>query len=104
MDGSIRCCFDQTAVWHSDAARGPSTPSFDHLVGARQECLRDRKAECLGGLEIDDQLDLHLLLDRQIGWLFTLENATGVKSDLSVLLYQARSVNEPHPSHYKLTP
>src|SRR5262249_51053675 len=22
----IRCCFDQTAVWHSDAARGPSTP------------------------------------------------------------------------------
>src|SRR5262245_18787717 len=30
----IRCCFDQTAVWHSDAARGPSTPSFDHLVGA----------------------------------------------------------------------
>src|SRR5262249_10311770 len=22
-----------TAVWHSDAARGPSTPSFDHLVG-----------------------------------------------------------------------
>jgi hypothetical protein len=22
-------------------------------------------------------------LDRQIGWLFTLENATGVKSDLS---------------------
>src|SRR5215468_9817283 len=27
----VRCCFDQTAVWHSDAARGPSTPSFDHL-------------------------------------------------------------------------
>src|SRR5215831_3890109 len=24
----IRCCCDQTAVWHSDAARGPSTPSF----------------------------------------------------------------------------
>jgi hypothetical protein len=21
---------DQTAVWHSEAARGPSTPSFDH--------------------------------------------------------------------------
>src|SRR5262245_6176350 len=27
----IRCCFDQTAVWHSDAARGPSTPSLDYL-------------------------------------------------------------------------
>ena len=33
----IRCCFDQTAVWHSDAARGPSTPSFDHLVGAGEQ-------------------------------------------------------------------
>src|SRR6516162_3249062 len=32
----IRCCFDQTAVWHSDAARGPSTPSFNHLIGAYQ--------------------------------------------------------------------
>src|SRR5262245_43860178 len=29
----IRCRFDQTAVWHSDAARGPSTPSFNYLVG-----------------------------------------------------------------------
>src|SRR5215472_5016232 len=25
-----------TAVWLSEAARGPSTPSFDHLVGARE--------------------------------------------------------------------
>ena len=25
---------DQSAFWHSDAARGPSAPSFDHLVGA----------------------------------------------------------------------
>src|SRR5262245_38153907 len=24
----------ETPVWHLDAARGPSTPSFDHLVGA----------------------------------------------------------------------
>src|SRR6516225_6941897 len=36
----IRCCFDQTAVWHSDAARGPSTPSFNHLVGEREQRWR----------------------------------------------------------------
>src|SRR6516162_3292977 len=33
-----------TAVWHSDAARGPSTPSFDHLVGAREQAGRQFEA------------------------------------------------------------
>src|SRR5262249_57864639 len=42
----IRCCFDQTAVWHSDAARGPSTPSFNHLVGSHEQRLRhDERTE-----------------------------------------------------------
>jgi Class II release factor RF3, C-terminal domain len=26
---------------------------FDHLVGGSEQRLRDRQAECLGGLEID---------------------------------------------------
>src|SRR5262249_32068128 len=29
-----------TAVWHSDAARGPSTPSFDHLAYPRSKGAR----------------------------------------------------------------
>src|SRR5262249_47426500 len=52
MDGSHRCRFDQTAVWHSDAARGPSTPSLDHLVGEREHARRDFEAERLGRLEV----------------------------------------------------
>src|SRR5262249_27183161 len=47
-----------TAVWHSDAARGPSTPSFDHFVGALLEKPRHVQSECLGGLEVDHQLEL----------------------------------------------
>ena len=43
--------------------------SLDHLVGAREERLRDYQADCLGGLEIDDQLEGGRLLDRQIRWL-----------------------------------
>src|SRR6516225_2277612 len=39
-----------TAVWHSDAARGPSTPSFDHLVGAGKNGRRNVEAKSLGGL------------------------------------------------------
>jgi hypothetical protein len=32
------------------------------------------KAERLGGLEVDDQLDFYCLLDRQVGGLVALEN------------------------------
>jgi hypothetical protein len=39
---------------------------FDHLVRPLQERRRDRQAECLGGLEVDDQLELRWLLDGQV--------------------------------------
>ena len=42
-------------------------------------------------------------MDRQICWLFTLENATHVKSDLSVCLYQACSVTDEPARHRELT-
>jgi hypothetical protein len=54
---------------HRGAARGPSTPSFDHLVSEREQLRRDFETECLGGLEIDNQFDLRGLLDRQVGRL-----------------------------------
>jgi hypothetical protein len=37
---------------------------LNYLVGGRQQRLRDRKAERLGGFEVDDHLDFHRLLDR----------------------------------------
>jgi hypothetical protein len=39
---------------------------FDHLVGAQQNRLRHSKAECLGGLEVDDKLLLGRDLDTQV--------------------------------------
>ena len=38
-------------------------PSLDHLIRPLQERRRDRQAEGLGGLEVDDQLELGGLLD-----------------------------------------
>jgi hypothetical protein len=32
--------------------------SLDHLISGDEECWRDRDAECLGGLEIDYQIEL----------------------------------------------
>src|SRR5262245_59638597 len=88
----IRCCFDQTAVWHSDAARGPSTPSFNHLVGAAEQRQWNRDAERLGGLEVDDQLDFGQLLDRQISELGTRKNPAGIDADLTVQVGDIASV------------
>jgi hypothetical protein len=43
------------------------TELFDHLVGAGQESLWDREAERLGRVEIDDEIELGWLLDRNFG-------------------------------------
>jgi hypothetical protein len=45
------------------AARGPSTPPFDHLVGACEQRWRNREAERLRRDQIDDKLKLRRLLD-----------------------------------------
>jgi hypothetical protein len=41
--------------------------------------LRDRQAEGLGGLEVDDQLEFGGLLHRKIGWLGPPENLVNIK-------------------------
>jgi hypothetical protein len=40
---------------------------FDQLIGAGEQRGRHSQAKCFGGLEIDDQLKLRGLLDRQNG-------------------------------------
>src|ERR1044071_10043674 len=42
---------------------------FDHFVSAGEERRRNREAERFRGFEIDDQVDFHGLLDRQISRL-----------------------------------
>ena len=43
--------------------------SFDHLVRPRQHVGRNRHADLLGRLQINDELELRRLLDREVGGL-----------------------------------
>src|SRR4029077_3996740 len=48
--------------------------SLDYLVSACQQCRRHRNTQCMGGLEIDHQLELGRLLDRNLRRLCALQN------------------------------
>ena len=55
-----------------------SDVSFDQLVGAQEERLRNRQADLLGGLEIDHQHEFGRLLDGEIGGLGALQDPIDV--------------------------
>src|SRR6478609_7265975 len=74
---------DQPAFWHLDAARGPSTPSLDHLVGAGKQRRWDFEAQRPRGLEVDDQLELSWLHDRQIAGLLAPEYPIDIRRCVS---------------------
>ena len=48
--------------------------SLDHLVRPRQHVRRNRQADLLGSLQVDDQLELRGLLHREIGGLGAFED------------------------------
>jgi hypothetical protein len=75
-------------------ARGPSTPSFDHLVGAGEHGCRNLEAQRLRGLEVDDQLVLGWCLHGQVGGLLALEDAVNVRGRAAVLVDQIRPIRD----------
>ena len=68
------------------------TSLLDHLVGDREHARWNGKAERLGGLEIDDQLELGWLHDRQVGGLVPLENPAHLLADLPIEVRNAGTI------------
>jgi len=59
-----------------DAVGFEGCASLDHLIGAAEQRQRHGDAKRLGGFEVDQQIDLGGLLDRQVGRLLAPENTT----------------------------
>ena len=66
--------------------------------------LADREAKHLRGLEVDHELELGRLHDRQVGWLLALENTPGVEADLAIGVGDAGPVAHQTASHGELAP
>src|SRR5882724_1846861 len=76
---------------------------FDHLVRGSEQLIGDRKAECLGSLDVYDQFELIHFFDRQVGWCCSLENSTDVMTAPVIAIAEDRSVAHESTSFDKLT-
>src|SRR5262245_29592265 len=65
---------------------------FDHLVGEREQRRRNRQAERLGDLQIDDEIEFNRLLDRQIGRLRSAQNPVNITSGAPELVSKVYSI------------
>src|SRR5207248_11004618 len=85
----LRAANVSNAAWRSlrqrrsTGADGPqaavrATPLLNHFVSAQQHGLRNREAERLGSLHVDDELELGRLFDRQIGRLRAFEDLVDI--------------------------
>ena len=61
-------------------------PSPNYFIRSNQHVGRNRQADLLGCLQIDHELKLHRLLDREISRLGTLENFVDVSGCATVAL------------------
>jgi hypothetical protein len=92
------CIFIQFSIEAACRRASEHTPaaedgvSFDDLVGACKNRLRDCQAERVGGVQIDDQLEFGRLLDRQIGGFGAVEDLSGVDADLAIDSGEAGSI------------
>src|SRR2546427_12236157 len=87
-----------------DTSQLPYHSLLDHLVRQDQERWWHRDPERLGGLEIDDQLELHRLLDGQVSGLAALQNLVHVGGGAPVEIGVIRAVAHEAASLRDLPP
>src|SRR5262245_2535786 len=83
-------------VTSPSAHAGPRYGSLDYFIRPPQQRRRDRQAEGLGGLEVDDQLELGWAFNGEVAGFGTLEDSRDVTACPVPRLVEARVVgHEP---------
>ena len=67
---------------------------LDHLVGEREQLVGYGKAERLGSLEVDDQLELDWGLDRKLARVLALKNAINISRHTPIIINQVDPVGK----------
>src|SRR5262249_31432994 len=67
-------------------------PSFDHLVGQREQRGWHRETERLSGFEVDHQFNFGALLDGEISWFCALEDFSDIDPRAFIKVSVATSV------------
>src|SRR4030095_8563052 len=78
-------------------------PLFDPLIRPRQQRRWDREAEGLGGLEVDHQLELCRLLDREVAGLGALEDLVSVDGGTPHQITEIRAITH-QPTRLHMIP
>ena len=69
-----------------------TAPLFDHFVGAQQERFRDCQPERFGGGQIDDEIELGRLIDRDIARLRPAQNFVSIVGGTLKLVREVWSI------------
>src|SRR5215471_21097909 len=77
--------------------------SLDDVIGSEQQRLRDGETDLLGRLEIDDELELRRLLDRNIAGLGTFQNLVHIHGGAPVQVGNVHAVRHKNAGFYKIT-
>src|SRR6266576_458033 len=78
----------------SGSTPAPACSSFNDLIGAGEHRWRNFDTKRLGGLEVDDKLELGRILHRQIGGLLAPKDAIDVARHAPVRIDRIRPVGD----------
>src|SRR5262245_15246931 len=84
--------FELTRSEEPALSKSQQAALFDDLVGAAEQWQWHGNAECLSGVEVQEQLDFGGLLHRQIAGLLALEHPAGIDAGQTVGVGDAATI------------